>query len=177
MGIKKGVTTNYGIDAPEAYHRIRSVRGENGGGIRYEVDTYFNETARDNNAEPLGSKTYNVPGDLRARLGVITELYNVLKKEPEFDGATDVLEPGIFPYFNSYITSAYLLSADIIDGLDTNTMIVTNGTIAGKFIVDGNIVSGTATNVSATGISLADVGYKNGYISSANIDGYVIQIL
>lgn len=177
MGLKKITTTNFGIDATEAYHRIKSVRGENGGEIRYQVDVYFNEEARNQGKSPMEERLYTVPGDLRSRLGVITELYNILKQEPGYEGAEDILEPDFFPYLNTYISNAYLLSAVTISDLDTDTMSVTNGSISGKFIIDGYIVSGVITEANVTNISIINDGYKNGHISSANIDGYIIQVL
>lgn len=177
MGLKKSVETNFGISADAAYHRIKSVRGENGGDIRYQVDIYFNEAARDAGHAPMEERVHAVPGDLRSRLGVITELYNILKQEPGYEGAEDVLEPDFFPYLNTYISNAYLLSAITIDGLDTDTMSINNGSITGKFIMDGYIVSGTITEANVTNISVVNDGYKNGHISSANIDGYIIQVL
>jgi hypothetical protein len=177
MGLKKSVTTNFGIDAENAYHRIKSVRGENGGEIRYHVDIYFNEEARNQGKVPMEEKMYVVPGNLRSRLGVITELYNILKQEPGYEGAEDVLEPDFFPHISTYISNAYLISAASISGLDRDTMSVTNGTVDGKFIMDGYIVSGTITEANITNISIVNDGYKNGHISGANIDGYIIQVL
>lgn len=177
MGIIKGVTTTFGIDAPEAYHRIKSVRGKNGGDIRYEVETFYSTEAKDNGSEPLQTNTHLVPGDLRSSIGLITELYNILKTEEAYVDSEDVFEADFFPHIDSYITNAYLLSAIDVTNFDAQTMSISDGILTGRFIVDGYIVNGTLTGAEVNNVVFVNNGYKGGFITNGHLDGYVTQIL
>jgi hypothetical protein len=177
MGIRKGTVTHFGLNAENAYHRIKTVRGENGGVIKYEVETYLDQDARLNGFRPLTSDIFAVPGDLQSRLGIISELYNILKLEPGYEGAEDIFEPTSFPHISGQISNAYMLMATSISGLDTDTMSVNDGYVTGKFVMNGYVVQGTLASASISNIASFGDGYRNGYISEAELDGYIVQVL
>jgi len=176
MGIRKGITTASGLTVENAYHRIKTVRGTNGGGIRYEVEVFLSEDAKSQGLAPLEQRLYNVPGDLQATLGVITELYNIMKQEPEYEGAEDVYESLVYPYVSAPITEGYVLLALITDGLQLDNSVVA-GTLSGKFLYDGYVVSGTLSNATTSILTASGESFKNAHILSANLDGYVVQVL
>lgn len=176
MGIRKNITTASGLTVEGAYHRIKTVRGTNGGGIRYEVEVFLSEEAKNQGLAPLEQRLYNVPGDLQSKLGVITELYNIMKQEPEYEGAEDVFESQVYPYLSIPITEGYVLLALVTGGLNSDNS-VTSGSLTGKFIFDGYVVSGTLSNAETTQLTPSGQSFKNAQILSANLDGYVVQVL
>lgn len=163
MGIKKGVTTAFGIDAPEAYHRIKSVQGKNGGNIKYDVDIFYNTSARDGGSLPFESRTHIVTGDLRSKIGIISELYNVLKLESDYAGAEDIYESDpIIAQFGSTITDTFVMKGNIADGYQTNhnetslsDTSFSADVIIGEYVVDATFTNANLQNIVWDGNTIA----------------------
>jgi len=180
MGLKKSFTSKYGLTAPDAYHRIQSVRGtQDGFNIRYEVETYYDQDARDAGHSPLEIQRYSVPNALKTKIGIVHELYEVLKAETEYDGAIDIFEPSYFPnYSNQPLVTGYVLSATLADGYSIVNDAVTDAILSGKCLVGGEVIIGSFTQVDAQNLTVDGYGViKGGCISDGYADGYVVQVL
>lgn len=84
MALQKSVTTSYGIEVIDAYHRIEYVQIVNKTSLVYHVHTY-----KDNSGLPFFNETilqtdYDISGD-----NPIAQAYAHLKTLPEFADAID----------------------------------------------------------------------------------------
>lgn len=179
MALKSKYKSKYGIEAENAYHRIQRVRGSQSTDVSYDIEIYFNQAARLGGAKPLEIERRVIPQELLSSLSVTHELYEILKKEPEYDGyAVDVFESGVFPYFYTAFTGAYIVKASIVQGYDANTKQMTNGIIDGKVIIDNKVVLGRFLNIEGENIFINGEGdIIKGWINFGSGDGYVVQFL
>lgn len=166
MGLKKSVLTKFGIYANEAYHRINGIRGENGGTIRYEVDTFFNQSVKDSGALPIESKTYDVPGDLHSKISVLAELYNILKLNENFSNSTDVFEQDDLVSSGELAQHTLCFNCTLLPQSSTAEQNSDVGgiDINGYFIHNGKLLYGDLVNV-----ALSNVVWHHGLIAGANV--------
>jgi hypothetical protein len=94
MALQKSITLqNYGLELPESYNKIDSIRIENKN-VSFVIQTYASKEARDTNAAPLRFESFNVDFDELNRIAgddLIAKLYNYVKlTNPEY--STDTLD-------------------------------------------------------------------------------------
>lgn len=95
MALQKSITIdNYGIELPNSYHKIDSIRIENGQ-INFMIKVYASKDARDQNANPLEFNSYPVDYDQlhdnHAGDNLIAKLYDYVKvTNPDYQ--TDTLD-------------------------------------------------------------------------------------
>lgn len=83
MALQKAITLdNYGLELPNSYHKIDSIRIENGQ-INFMIKVYASKDARDQHANPLDYHSYSVDYD-RLYLNhvgddLIAKLYDYVK--------------------------------------------------------------------------------------------------
>jgi hypothetical protein len=156
MALKKSITTKTGIVAPNAYHRIKSVKGENDGSIWYYVDIYLDEAARDAKMRPLDTKAFQVPDDIKSKIGIIIELYNILKLNPSYADSEDVIEENpISGKIGDVISNTFVMDATLssTDGISYSEESLSGVAITGSVIIDQFIVYGVFNNANLDHIS------------------------
>lgn len=93
MALEKSITLeNYGLELPNSYHKIDSIRIE-GDRVDFLIKVYASKAARDQNANPLELYPYSVDF---ARLhqhhagdNIIAKLYDYVKvTNPDYQTAT-----------------------------------------------------------------------------------------
>lgn len=149
MALKKSITTRTGVLAPDAYHRIRSVKGENDGAISYYVDIYFDEGSRDARKQPLETKVFKVPDSIKSKIGIVHELYNILKTHPSYDGAEDVREENMVQdLVGTELQLTPVISVTLMSktGLSFDEAQLSGMTISGDAIVSPYVATGVFTN-------------------------------
>lgn len=94
MALQKSITLqNYGLELPESYNKIDSIRIENKQ-VFFTIQTYVSKEARDANAAPLKFESFNVGYDELNRIAgddLIAKLYNYVKLTND-DYKTDTLD-------------------------------------------------------------------------------------
>ena len=96
MGLRRNYETDYGLTAPNAYYRIKDVRGNSSGSIYYNIEIYYDKAAKDAGNSPLITLGRSLPAAVSSRFGIAHEIYQTIKSDPEFSGAEDVFEDGGF---------------------------------------------------------------------------------
>jgi len=180
MALKKQYKSKYGLTAENAYHRIQRVRGNQSTDVSYDVEIYLDQESRAAGAMPLEIERRTVPQELRSSLSVTHEIYEVLKKEPGYDGyAVDVFESGVFPHFYTSISGGFILKTTVSDGSYNDlSRTISGGTLEGKILINGQVVLGTFRDAQAEKVMLNGYGdVVHGYVNYANADGYVVQVL
>lgn len=86
MALRKTFTSLQSVQATNAYHKIRDVNGDKNN-IRFTVESFYDQAARDNNKEPLEYRSFEIP---TPNTDLFPAMYNHLKTLPEFTGAIDV---------------------------------------------------------------------------------------
>lgn len=76
-----------GIALPEVYANIKGFMGDKQN-LRFTVNFYANETARQANAKPIEQKIYTIPYQEMSD-SWLGGIYTWLKTQPEFIGAVD----------------------------------------------------------------------------------------
>lgn len=179
MGLKKSVLTKFGIHANEAYHRIKSIRGENGGAIKYEVDTFYNQSVRNSGAQPIESRTYDVPGELHSGINVITELYAILKANSDFANASDILDQGqeILQVAGLEVTNSMCYQCSLATQFLNveHTSDLTGIEITGSFIYDRMLLIGTLKDVALSNIVWSYNSIEQATIQRATIDNAALR--
>jgi hypothetical protein len=89
MALTKDMMTGYGVQAPNAYIRIRDFKGDEKN-VRFNVGVWYNFDAYQGNNSVMEQYSYIVP--YTDGLG-ISQLYEYLKTVNPFIGAVDFVEP------------------------------------------------------------------------------------
>ena len=84
MAIKKTVTTVYGIEVVDAYHRVENVEIQGKTSIAYRVRSYKDGSGLPFFDERFITSEYDINGD-----NPIAQAYSNVKKLPEFIDAMD----------------------------------------------------------------------------------------
>lgn len=84
MAIKKSVTTAYGIDVSDAYHRVESVVLLEKTAISYNLRSYKDASGLPFFAERYITSGYDINGD-----NPLAQAYAYVKTLPEFSCAVD----------------------------------------------------------------------------------------
>jgi hypothetical protein len=92
MALEKSISLqNYGIELPNSYHKIDSIRIE-GGRVEFVIKVFASKEARDSNAQPLEYNSDSVDYDELNRLegdDFIAKLYTYVKlTNPNYATAT-----------------------------------------------------------------------------------------
>jgi len=83
MALKKSVTTVYGFEIPDAYHRVEGVQLISKTMIRFQVRSFA-----DKEKAHFADSQYECVYDMNGQ-NPIKQAYEHLKTLPEFAGATD----------------------------------------------------------------------------------------
>lgn len=85
MALKKSLSTAFGINVNDAYHRVASVALSRPAKVSFALNAYATGAAHE---APLWAKTYSFDYDLNGA-NVIAQAYDYLKTLKEFEGAVD----------------------------------------------------------------------------------------
>ncbi len=85
MALKKPLSTPFGINVNDAYHRVASIAMSRPAKVSFALNAYATGAAHE---APLSAKTYSFDYDLHGS-NVIAQAYEYLKTLKEFEGATD----------------------------------------------------------------------------------------
>ena len=178
MALQKSFSSGFGIDAPEGYHRIKSVAGDVEGNISYIVELYYDKAARDSGKAPLSILSKSVPQDMQSRIGVIYELYQILKLEPEYADALDVIDPSNFDTASNLdVTNAYVIDGYLDDGYALSGGAASGVNFSGKVVLGGQVISGTFTGADITGgVERGGRGVQ-GLLTAGTANGLIVQNL
>jgi len=97
MGLQLSTSfSELGFSSSSAYYRVADVMvldSPSGWGLKFEVRTYFSQTARNNGAAPIKKEwyttTYDTTSSSQNQYNVVQECYEYLKTLTTFSGATD----------------------------------------------------------------------------------------
>jgi len=168
----------FGLSAQNSYHRIRSISGSADGGISYIIEIYYDKEARDSGKAPLSILSKVVPESLASRIGVIYELYGILKQESEYTSAVDVIDPGNFVTLSAEdVSGSYILSGALEDGYSLSGDTATDVMFTGKFVLAGNVVAGTVVGADMSDVVGTAGALTQGYITAGVCTGLIIQNL
>ena len=84
MALKKTITTEYGIDVIDAYHRVECVRINGKNSISYNLRSYKDNSGLPFFGERIVNCDYSIEGE-----NPIAQAYAHVKTLPEFAGAVD----------------------------------------------------------------------------------------
>jgi len=178
MGLQKSFNSGFGIAAPEGYHRIKSVTGDSDKNISYIVELFYNKEACDTGKAPLSILSKSVPQDLVSRIGVIYELYQILKTEPEYLGAIDIIESDDFTAVSNYdISNSYAIDLTLADGYALVGNEGTDVVGSGKVILGGQVISGIHTGLNITSAVESNGKIVQGFITAGTCNGLIVQHL
>lgn len=178
MGLQKLFSSGFGIDATEGYHRIKNVTGDVEGNISYIVEIYFDKAAKDSGKAPLAILSKNVPQDMTSRIGVIYELYQILKLEPEYLGAVDVIEPDNFTtVLGTDVSNAYVINCTLADGYALSNGAVSDAVLTGKIVFGGQVISGVITGADVTNAVESNGKIVQGLLAAGTANGLIVQNL
>jgi hypothetical protein len=178
MGIIAGTTTNFGIDMPEAYHKITKVTGSNGGEIKFEVQVFFNSAARTSGAEPLLTRVYHIDGSIASELSILTELYQYLKSLDEYTSASDVYDDDqqAQNLLGALSSTTYLRHGQILDGYagspgdeQINSTYVDCDLIVGDNIIRASLADSSLEHVVWAGNEILGCTVLSGNVVSARL--------
>ncbi len=85
MALKKSLSTAFGINVDDAYHRVASVALSRPAKVSFALNAYATGAAHE---APLWAKTYSFDYDLNGP-NVIAQAYEYVKALKEFEGAAD----------------------------------------------------------------------------------------
>ena len=87
MALKLSISTQFGVNAPDAYARIANFTG-NKEQVQVQLVVYFNEDARKQNLNAVREDSVSIAlQDLNG--DIFPAIYNALKSLPEYQGAVD----------------------------------------------------------------------------------------
>jgi hypothetical protein len=84
MALKKTVSTPFGVDIIDAYHRVEALSLDNKTQMTFWVRAYKDAT----NTVAASSLNYTCPYDM-SKTNPLAQAYEFAKSQPEFAGATD----------------------------------------------------------------------------------------
>lgn len=178
MALQKNFSSGFGVDAPEGYHRIKNVTGDAEGNISYIVEIFYDKAARDSGKAPLSILSKQVPQDLVARIGVIYELYQILKQESEYSGAIDVIDPANFSSVSGLdVSNAYVIDCALADGYSLSDGSATDVEMSGKIVLGGQVMSGTVVAASIDNAVESNGKIVQGLLSAGICTGLIVQNL
>ena len=85
MALKKSLSTSFGINVPDAYHRVASLSLSRPAKVLFALNAYATGAVHE---APLAAKTYSFVYDLEGA-NVIAQAYTHLKTLKEFEDAVD----------------------------------------------------------------------------------------
>jgi hypothetical protein len=178
MGLKRNYENDFGLDAPNAYYRIKDVRGDSEGNIDYNIEIYYDKAARDAGKTPLVTLGRTLPSAAASSFSVAYEIYQTIKADVEFSGAEDVYEGnGNFPAVNSqFILNGYILSGTLTSGNLVGGAL-TNAGIDGKILHGDEVITGNFSSVNAHNVTDDGYGNMSGFVDDGYADGYIVQYI
>jgi hypothetical protein len=84
MAIKKTVTTSFGVDVQNAYHRVGAINLTKKNAMSFSVGVFVDNVCK----TPVRTESYACTYDLSGN-NPLAQAYGHLKTLPEFAGATD----------------------------------------------------------------------------------------